>query len=205
MQPYSSILPKPLLLFENQPMIEKNIRNFINFGFSNFYLLLHEQSELIRTYLSAVPLPCKIHYIIEPQPLGTVGGIGLLADQIKSDFVLCNCDNLGLFPYTDAIEAHRKWGADITVLVKKQSIQVPFGIILNDGVHTVQKIAEKPMYTVQVSTGIHIVNARILPSLQSISFRNMPDLINQTASSGNVALWDVGDGTWIDMSLVDKE
>ncbi len=205
MQPYSGILPKPLLLFENQPIIEKCIRNLINYGFSRFYLLLHEHSELIRTYLSAIPLPCEIYYIVEPQPLGTVGGIGLLAGQLKGDFVLCNCDNLGLFSYAEAIEAHKKWGADITILVKKQSIQVPFGVILNDGAYTVQKIAEKPIHTVQVSTGIHIVNSRIFSLLQPISYRNMPDLINQTASSGSVAFWDVGDGTWIDMSLIDGE
>ena len=63
-------------------MLEHIILNFKYFNLSNFHLVLNHQAQLIKSYFKNNK-NLKINYVIEPKPLGTIGGIKFLT-KIKS-------------------------------------------------------------------------------------------------------------------------
>ena len=74
LKPYTSVLPKPLIPINNKPMLEHIILNFKYFNLNNFHLVLNHQAQLIKSYFKNNK-NLKINYVIEPKPLGTIGGI----------------------------------------------------------------------------------------------------------------------------------
>lgn len=200
MRPYTDILPKPLLGYDNKTMLETVIDNYYQMGVRVFYLLLCYKADLIKSYVENLQLPIEVHYVYETNPLGTAGGLALLKGVIHSDFLMCNCDNLGKFDYMKGFERHQKLHADITIFVKEQHHTIPFGIIQhNDNIVT--GIVEKPQHVFLASTGIHIVNYHVLEMIEDDISIDMPDIINDLSQKGKVVLVDVGDDAWIDMSI----
>lgn len=201
MRPYSDILPKPLLGFHGKTMIENVIDNYYQVGFRKFYLVLCYKAELIKLYIESINLPIDVNYIYEKTPLGTVGGLQYLKGIIKTDFILCNCDNLGEFDYEKGFQTHLSAHADITIFAKKQHYRIPFGIIQSDNEGVVSGINEKPYYDFWASTGVHIVNCRALELIKCDEAIDMPELINKITMNGKVVISDVGDAIWTDMSI----
>ena len=201
MRPFSDVLPKPLLLFDGKTMIENVINNFSKLGFRIFYFVLYFKSELIKAYIDSLSLPIEIYYVYESEPLGTAGGLYYLKGMINSNFILCNCDNFGAFDYLQGIDSHIAADADITIFVKRQRHEIPFGIIHINEDKIVSKIDEKPSLDFYASTGVHIINERVLQTLSENTVIDMPKVINTVAKNGKVITYDVGDSIWIDMSI----
>ena len=203
MKPFSDVLPKPLLMYQDQPMIKNVLDNFSVRGFRHFIILLHHQAQMIRTYLDYINTGWQIDYFYENEPLGTAGGLFLLKEHITDNFIVCNCDNLGLFDYDNALSNHYKKNLDITVFVKKIHYQVPLGIVHCDPSGLVSLVEEKPFRDFYFSTGIHIINRRVLMQLpKTFPVIGMPELINQLSAKKRVGYFDVGESFWADMSIL---
>ena len=144
MRPYTNVIPKPLLVYGSDTLIGNVINLFAENGFRKFYIVLCHRKELIAAYLQSLNLPVDIRYIYEETPLGTAGGLKLLENDLDVDFILCNCDNLGKFDYPSLLKQHTECGADITILVKKHTHTIPFGIIKGSDTGEVYSIIEKP-------------------------------------------------------------
>ena len=201
MAPYNSVLPKPLLLHDGQVMIRKVLDNFKASGFAQFICLLHYQGKLIQTYLDTVCGEYDIQYVYEPTPLGTAGGLFLLKDVPAENFVVCNCDNLGVSDYADALTRHIENGHGITVFVKKKHYQIPFGIVHCMPTGSVSQVEEKPYCDFYISTGIHIINRKVLTLRDAGDVVSMPELINSSLEKYSVGYYDVGAAEWVDMSV----
>lgn len=204
LQPYTHILPKPLLIYKEETMLENVIHLFAKHGFKKFYIVLYYKKELIVTYLDNLALPYDIHYVYETTPMGTVGGLKLLEQELDSDFVLCNCDNFGDFDYNTLIRQHMEESSDLTILVKKHTHTIPFGIVDGDGCNIVLGIREKPSISFFISTGIHIVNPRVFSFIRDGECLDMPSFINSAAKQLKLRMEDIGDSPWVDMSLVEQ-
>ena len=201
MEPFTRFLPKPLLIYKEKTLIENIIDLFSKSGFSIFYILLYYKKELIKAYLDSLSLPYEIHYVEEPFPMGTVGGVQLLEKELTADFLLCNCDNLGHFPYEELLREHKMSKADLTILAKPCTYTIPFGLILSDETNVVHGIREKPTSDYLISTGIHIVSPRFVSFIGDNSYLDMPDAINMAAEKLFLRVANVGDADWMDMSL----
>ena len=93
MKPFSDVLPKPLLMYQDQPMIKNVLDNFSVRGFRHFIILLHHQAQMIRAYLDYINTGWQIDSFYENEPLGTAGGLFLLKEHITDNLIVCNCDN----------------------------------------------------------------------------------------------------------------
>lgn len=201
MRPFSDILPKPLLMYRGNTMIENVIQQFCNKGFRKFYVILCYQGPLIAAYLSSINLNCEISYVYEELPLGTVGGLWLLRDELEGDFILCNCDNLGDFDYLQAITFHQANQAAITLFVKQESYVIPFGLVHTDGETSVCRVEEKPVLNSYISTGIYVADFNVIRQFLDGTSMDMPTLVNQVLEKQKVCFFDIGDARWVDMSL----
>lgn len=205
MRPYTNVIPKPLLICGSDTMIENVINLFAEYGFRRFYFVLCHRKELITAYLQSLDLPFDMQYIYEETPLGTAGGLKLLENELDGDFILCNCDNLGKFDYASLLKQHAECRADITILVKKHTHTIPFGIVRGSDTGKVYSIIEKPDVSFFISTGIHIVNPAVLSLIKQGTRLDMPELINTASEKMNVRMVDIGNAEWIDMSVAQHE
>ena len=208
MRPFSDVLPKPLLLYHGKTLIENVIQQFYSKGFRKFYFVLCNQGLLIANYLSSIKLDCEMHFVYEEVPMGTVGGLWMIRNELKGSFILCNCDNLGDFNYLKAIEFHQMEQASITMFVKKEYYTIPFGLVHTDGNTQVCCVEEKPTLNSYISTGAYVIDSTVIRQFLNGASMDMPVLINQVSSKAKVCFVDIGDAQWIDMSLggtIEKE
>jgi len=52
MQPFTNILPKPLLPFKNKPIIDTIINYFQNYNVKNYFITINFKSEIIKAYFN---------------------------------------------------------------------------------------------------------------------------------------------------------
>ena len=86
LRPFTDQAPKPMLPLLGVPMVEWNIRRFRQFGVTDFFINLHYLQEVLRDYLGdGSRLGVRLHYHLEPELLGTAGGINKCFEDLLND------------------------------------------------------------------------------------------------------------------------
>ncbi len=88
LDPFTRILPKPLIPVGNKPMLEWIMDKFGEHGISDFYLTINYKGEMIRSYFDYANHDYNMNYIQEDSFLGTAGSLKLLPAGIIE---LCAC------------------------------------------------------------------------------------------------------------------
>ena len=127
LEPFTNILPKPLVPLNDKTVVENIIDQFLIYGIKNFYLSLNYKSKIIKAYFSDLVKDYKIKYIDENKPLGTIGSLTLLPSNINSTFFLTNCDIIVKADYNDLYKYHKDNKNDLTIIVSTKEIVVPYG------------------------------------------------------------------------------
>ena len=84
--PFSFVIPKPLMPINENPILMYLINAFKKYKFKNFYISTGYQSELIKAYLgTGKKLGIKVEYFNEKKPLGTAGPIAQIKKKIKKN------------------------------------------------------------------------------------------------------------------------
>ena len=118
---FSKILPKPLLPFDDNTLIETIINKFKSYGVKNFFLSVNYKANLIKSYFEDYKNFVNINFIQEKKPGGTAGSLSLIKNKIKSDFIVSNCDVVFNFDYHDLIKVHKSSKNDISLVVSKKN------------------------------------------------------------------------------------
>jgi dTDP-glucose pyrophosphorylase len=169
--------PKPMLLVGNKPMLQIIIENCISAGFSNFYLSINYLGEKIREYFEdGAKWGVNFKYIEEEMPLGTAGALSLIVDDLVEPLLVMNGDVLTSVNFADLMSFHNHNEAEITVCARKNSVQIPFGVLsLND--KEVIDIQEKPTIENFINAGIYVINPALLRLIPINKRYDMSDLI----------------------------
>ena len=72
LDPFTKILPKPLIPIDEKPVIEVIMDNFKKYGFNKFIIALNYKAEMIKMYFAENPNNYQIEYIQEEVFLGTI-------------------------------------------------------------------------------------------------------------------------------------
>ena len=78
LQPFTKVLPKPLIPINDKPIIEHVIENFLKFGIKNYYLSVNFKSRVLKAYFEESKRNYEISFLEEDKPLGTSGSLKLL-------------------------------------------------------------------------------------------------------------------------------
>lgn len=201
LDPFTKILPKPLIPIGDRPIIELILDKFKKFGIHEYYITLNHMSKIIRAYLEERNIPhTYIKFIEEPMPLGTAGSLRLLLGQFQCPVFVTNCDIIIETDYADLYDYHRKNNYDITLVASVKNYSIPYGICEIENGGSLIRIKEKPEYSFLVNTGLYVMNHEVFTLIPKDTVFNMTDLINAVKKEkGTVGVYPVSESSWIDV------
>lgn len=198
LDPFTKILPKPLIPLGDKPIIEKIMNNFNKYGFSNFILTLNYKKELIKMYLSENRFPYDIEYVEEDDKfLGTAGSIGFLKDKVKETFFVSNCDVMLESDFRNILLWHKGENALVTMIGCHKEMVIPYGTLEVDG-GSLKAINEKPTFDMIINTGIYIMEPEVLSLILPGEHLDMNHLAERAMKKGKVSVYPICDG-WFDI------
>ena len=205
LEPFTKILPKPLIPVNDKPIIELIIEEFKSQGSKKFYLILNSKGEMIEAYFSGVKKKYEVNYVRERDFLGTAGGLRLLKKMESDIFIVSNCDVIVKADFKQVITLHKKHNAVMTVLSSIQHHKIPYGVINFGGKGIVTDIIEKPEYTMTINTGVYVLNREALKFIPKNTFFDMTDLIRILIENNKkVATYPVNENDYIDIGQWDE-
>ncbi|MBT3748590.1 MAG: NTP transferase domain-containing protein [Bacteroidetes bacterium] len=199
LDPFTRILPKPLIPIGDRSIMEVIIEKFREYGINEYYVSLYSKAKLIRAYFDEVAPPYKLIYLEENEPLGTVGILSKIKDIIKGSLILTNCDTIINCDYKDLVDFHEKNKFDITLVGSLINHKIPYGIceIAKEG--KLVNLTEKPEYSYLVSTGMYVLRNTALKLIPENERFNMPDLIEKVRNTGgDVGVYPISEKSWLD-------
>lgn len=200
LEPYTKILPKPLIPVGDMPIIEHIMQNFIEYSCEQFSIIVNYKKDLIKAYFSDCEQSYNIEWYNEEKPLGTGGGLCYLKGKLDTTFFFTNCDNLLLADYGSMLRFHRKNGNVITMVCAYKNIVIPYGVVdmgLNGSINSMQ---EKPEISFLTNTGIYIVEPEVLDDIEDNTFVGFPDIVKKQMEKGKqVSVFPVSENEWLDM------
>lgn len=200
LDPFTRILPKPLVPIGEKTIIELIIEKFIQYDVTHFHVSVNHKSKIIRSYFEELNPAYDITYIYEDKPLGTAGALKQLDGQVEGELFLTNCDIIIDADYPDILRHHISSGNEITAVASMKNFKIPYGIceIKNGG--TLVNIAEKPEFSHLVNTGMYVMNASILKYIPTNEAFDATDLIERAINLGRkVGVYPVSEDSWIDI------
>lgn len=166
LRPLTDKTPKPLLNVGNKPIIEHNIDRLSSYGIKNFHVTLRYLSEQIKSHLgNGNEKDIEINYIIEKEPLGTVGAASLITNFKHNDILLINSDLLTNIDYEELYNVYDSCDADMVVATVPYEVAIPYAVMDIDNSNSILGFKEKPKYVYYSNAGIYLFNKQLLKHL----------------------------------------
>ncbi len=200
LEPFTNILPKPLIPVNDKPILELIIEEFKKQGCKKYHLIVNSKGEMIEAYFNGVKKDYDLKYIWEKEFLGTAGGLRLLKKLDSDIFIVSNCDVIVKADYSQIIKLHKKQKASMTILSSIQHYKIPYGVIDFREKGMVTDIHEKPEYTITINTGVYVLNKDVLKLIPKNEHFDMTDLIKRLIENKmKVATYPVNENEYIDI------
>lgn len=162
-------IPKPLILIDNIPVLEREINSLQDQGFTDLILTVSHMADKIMNYFGdGSKLGVHIEYFVEQIPLGNAGALYKLRDRIGTEpFLLLNADAVFDVDFNRMVEFHKSHGALVTLLTHPNSHPYDSGLIIADDKNRVlswlAKEDERPKYYKnRVNAGLHVIDPKVL-------------------------------------------
>ncbi len=200
MEPFTKILPKPLIPIGDTPIIEVIMDEFHKQAVNKYYLTLNFRGEMIEAYFKHNDKQYDIEYVWEDNFYGTAGCLRLLMDKISDTFIVSNCDVIVKANYEEVLKLHKEQGAKLTVLSSIQHHKIPYGVISYGEGGVVTEIREKPEYSFNINTGIYILERSALDYIPENQVFHMTDLMSALIQNGHkVVTYPVNENEYVDI------
>lgn len=200
LDPYTKVLPKPLIPVGDTPIIEHIMKEYESYGCNEFHIIVNYKRDLMKAYFSDNERHYNITWYDEEKPLGTGGGLTLLRGKFKNSFFFANCDALLTSNYESMLKFHKENNNIITMVGAYKNINIPYGVV-DIGVNgVIEKMREKPLISFLANTGIYIVEPEVIDDMEDDVAIGFPDVIEKQRKMGKkVAVYPVGENDWMDM------
>lgn len=202
LDPFTRILPKPLIPIGEKTIVETIMDRFSEFGCKDFYLTVNYKGKMIQAYFdSDDTFRHNIHFLYEEAPLGTAGSIRLIEKTVDvSHFFVTNCDILVEGDYSDLFEFHRAKNNDITIVGSIQHIAVPYGVLKTNNGGNLESIVEKPEYDLLVNTGMYVLKREVIKRIPENKHYDFTTLIEDIKKEGGtIGVYPISQKSWMDV------
>lgn len=201
----ASDIPKPMIQIEGKPVLEHEIECLRRQGFQDVILTVGHLGHVIIDYfgdgskcspVTGEPFGVHISYFTEDRPLGNVGALFKLKNQLTEDFLLLNGDVLFDVDFNRFVEHHHRCKGLVTLFTHPNNHPYDSGLIVADAEGAVQewltKEDERPRYyRNRVNAGLHIISPKVLE--QNISSEKVDldrQLLKPLAGTGQMFVYD---------------
>jgi NDP-mannose synthase len=201
LEPYTTVLPKPLVPIGDSPIIEILIRQLLAQGITDITLTVGYLAELIRAYFTQRPSlteKLNLSYVMEEKPTGTAGSLTMVPG-LNETFLVMNGDLLTTLSFQRLIQHHRDQRAALTIAVHKKRMKVDLGVLVTDPDGCVTDYREKPEFDYLVSMGIYVYEPRVLEYIEKNSYLDFPDLVLKLIKAGERVVSYHSDDIWLDI------
>jgi dTDP-glucose pyrophosphorylase len=200
MEPFTKVLPKPLLPIHEKPVIEHIIERFTEVGCREFHLTVNYKARILKAYFDELQPQYGVRFVDEREPLGTAGSLYLLNGQFDRPFFVTNCDILIRADYESLYEFHQKGGYAVSLVASAKQYVIPYGTCQLNGEGHLSHIDEKPSYDFLVNIGLYVLNPDILRLIPENSFFHITHLIEKVKDQGmKVGVFPIDEDAWIDV------
>jgi dTDP-glucose pyrophosphorylase len=200
LDPFTKVLPKPLIPIGDKPIIEIIIDKFYEFGIRDFYITLNDKGRMIKAYFEDFNPRYKINYVEEKKPLGTAGALKYMEGKAVGDFFVSNSDIIIEEDYSEISKFHHRMKNDITLVASVKHYNVPYGICDIESGGNLLGIREKPDFSFLVNTGMYVLNSKVIDIIPRNEFYHMTQLIHDIKNNGGkVGVYPVSEKSWIDI------
>ena len=200
LEPFTKVLPKPLIPIHDKPLIEHIIERFTQLGCLDFYLTINYKGKILKAYVEELQPNYKVHFVEEPEPLGTAGSLCFLDGKFKDSFFVTNCDIIVKADYGSIFDFHQKGNYDITLVASSKEYVIPYGSCELNSDGTLANINEKPRYDFLINTGLYVLKPDVLQLIAKNKIYHITDLIKDAQSHGKkVGVFPIDEDAWIDV------
>ncbi len=203
LKPFTEVIPKPLLPIGEKAVLEIQIEHLEEHGFDEIYLATNYKSRYIKNFFgdgSQYGVSLKISK--EDEPLGTVGPLSLLKNELDKPFLVMNGDILTRLKFSRMYEFALKKEAKLTIGVKKIKTPFRFGNIESEGDY-VTRIEEKPDIETNVLAGVYVMTPAIFDYIPNGKTYGMDQLIKKMlAENDPIAQYQIRE-YWLDIGVID--
>jgi NDP-sugar pyrophosphorylase family protein len=206
LQPYTTVLPKPLMPVGDRPVLDIVVRQLRSHGFDRVTIATGHLAELIEAFFvdgSRHGIP--IDYFREDRPLGTVGSLALI-EGLDDDFLVMNGDVLTDMDYTALLAGHIESGATATVAVTRRTVEIDLGVLefTDDGQpERITALVEKPHLDYDASMGVYCFSPSVLRWIDTGQPLDFPDLVQRLLDAGEYVRGWRSDCYWMDIGRHD--
>ena len=203
LQPYTTILPKPLVPVGNYPVMEIIVRQLKFYGITDIFVSTGHLAELIEAYFgNGSKYGVKIKYIRENRALSTAGPVGIIKG-LENNFLLMNGDVLTNLNFRDLYDFHVKSKTAMTIATVKREILSDFGVLKINSDSDLISYAEKPKRFDYVSIGINVLNKRCIKYIPKCESIGMPDLVNKMLLQKEKIRCYRSESYWLDIGRIE--
>jgi NDP-mannose synthase len=204
LRPYTALIPKPLMPIGELTIVEILLRQLAFYGVHEAVICTGHQAALIEAMLGdGSRYGLRLLYHREEQPLGTVGPVRALAQELQERFLVMNGDILCDLDFAAFAREAEQSRAPLTVATFERATKIDFGVLDLDASGTVTGFREKPTYTFHVSMGIYAMSRDVLayiPADQPFGFDQL--MIALLAGGVPVKTFPFR-GSWLDIGRSD--
>ena len=200
LDPFTRILPKPLIPFGDDPVIKTIMDKFGRCGMRNFKISVNEKSRMIKAYFNDHELPYSIEYIEEDKPLGTIGAVKMIEGNITEPFFVTNCDIILNTNYASVMDFHLKENNDLTLIGALHNLIIPYGVCEIESNGHLIKLNEKPNYDYLVNTGVYLLNPELLQYIPDNEHFDITDLLEKLRlKKKKIGVYPITEHDWVDI------
>ncbi len=203
LRPHTSILPKPLMPIGARPVLELVLKWLRRNGIRDVFITTGYLGHLIRSVCGdGNQWNMRISYTQEMEPLGTIGPLSLLREQLDEPFLVLNGDVLTDLNLNQFVSCHRRQRAALTIATANRPTKMDFGVIDETEGH-VTGFREKPELSHLVSMGIYCMDPSIVERIPSGVPFGFDDLMFQMLEEDAAVNVFKHNGQWLDIGRVE--
>ncbi len=196
--PLTADTPKPMLPVGDQPLLQRIIVQLRDCGFKRIHISTFHHADKIEEYFgNGADYGVEIVYLLEKEPLGTAGALGLLKEAGLGVLVL-NGDVLTSIDFNKMIAFHHENKAALTMATHPYRVQVPYGVVESNG-HHILGMREKPQYSFSVNAGIYVLSPDTHDSIQKGVRLMMSDVIENLIEQRQAVIAFPFEEYWLDI------
>ncbi len=200
LDPFTKILPKPLIPIGDKTILEFIIEKFLGYQANNFYISVNHKAKIIKSYFEELQPDYNLTFLDENKPLGTAGALKLLEGKIDKEILLTNCDIIIEADYVELLKHHRENRNLLTIVASLKHFDIPYGVCEISEGGILKNITEKPELSFLINTGMYIINSKVFEIIPTNEAFDMTDLITSLIKTGGkVGVYPISEKSWIDI------
>lgn len=170
LRPLCDATAKPLVKVLGIPLIEYTLNFMSNNGIEDVYVNRHYFPEKFSDVV--VPDGLRVHYSVEKDILGTLGGVNSFREHLDDDFLVVNGDILFDFDLSGVVHAHKQRKNIATLLLKPRIGDV--SPVYVDDFYNIVNIGNRAfntagIYKEYMFSGIQLMNKNVFDLTKELS------------------------------------